>query len=310
MIDFSYKQLKRPNLFKRILSLLPLTFLRHIFFFRETGRWGNFKNPKTFGEKMQWRILHDRREILRRTADRYATRALIATIAARSGLEIRLPRLLSFAATPRELLSELRMLHVGSGLPRRWLIKPNNSSGELVLIEGEPDWDAIHGKIAEWSGKGSLQTIHWLWANAEAQPGFIAEEWIGDPGQVPEEWKIFLVDGEPRYYIVNQRDLEGNIRAHFDEHWNELQTWHHNPARPLHMPIPPPYRVEMDRAAREIARGWDFLRVDLYYASGSIWFGELTPYPSEGLLRSTPGGAVIDDRLGALWKLPNVREVK
>lgn len=259
---------------------------------------------------MQWRILHDRREILRQAADRYANRALIEKISARSGLDIKLPRLLSFAATPRELVSDLRALHADAGLPRRWLIKPNNSSGELILIEGEPNWDLVHDKLAEWSGKGILQTIHWLWANAEAQPGFIAEEWIGDATKTPEEWKIFLVDGEPKYYVVNQRDLEGNIRAHFDKHWNELQTWHHNWARPLHMPNPPLYRAEMDRVAREIARGWDFLRVDLYYASGSIWFGELTPYPSEGLLRSTPGGVAIDDQLGALWKLPDIKEVE
>jgi hypothetical protein len=293
-----------------MISYLPLPLLRHLFFFRDTGRWGNFKDPKTFGEKMQWRILNDRREILRLAADRYANRTLIATISTRSGLEIHLPSLLSFAATPRELVSDLRILHADNRLPQRWLIKPNNSSGEIVLIEGEPDFDAIQRKIAEWDGKGSLQTIHWLWANAEAQPGFIAEEWIGDPEQVPEEWKVFLVEGEPKFYVVNQRDLEGNMRAHFDEHWHELRTWHHNPARPINMPAPPRYRADIDRVAREIARGWDFLRVDLYYASGSIWFGELTPYPSEGLLRSTPGGAVIDDQLGALWKLPNLREVK
>jgi hypothetical protein len=44
MIDLSYKNIGRPNLVKRILSLLPRSLLRHIFFFRDTGRWGNFKN--------------------------------------------------------------------------------------------------------------------------------------------------------------------------------------------------------------------------------------------------------------------------
>ncbi|MFM8998220.1 MAG: hypothetical protein ACKOJD_08995 [Candidatus Limnocylindrus sp.] len=42
---------------------LPLSLRRHLLHLRHHGRWGNFARPSSFSEKMQWRILNDRRTL-------------------------------------------------------------------------------------------------------------------------------------------------------------------------------------------------------------------------------------------------------
>ena len=52
-------------------------------------------------------------------------------------------------------------------------------------------------------------------------------------------------------------------------------------------------------AAEELARGFDFLRVDFYEVAGKPLFGEFCLYPGSGL---DPFAAEwIDDELGRLW---------
>ena len=309
-LDYSYRKIKRPGLIKRLIGYLPLPLLRHIYFFRETGQWGNFRRPSTFGEKMQWRIINDRRTILRSSADRRANRSAISETARSNSVEIMMPELLAFSDHPQKLVQQLKTRQEQHSLPRKWLIKPNNSSGELLVTDGEPDWETIESRLNEWMSPGVLQSIHWLWANAMATPGFIAESWIGDADRAPEEWKIFVVGGEPSFYVINRRDSAGNARIHLDRSWNEMETWHHNAGGRITRESIEGSRDLMDSAARVIARDWDLLRVDLYWADGRVWFGELTPYPLEGLVHSAPGGAMFDRALGSMWKLPTLEEVE
>jgi hypothetical protein len=308
--DFSYKRIKRPGLLRRAVGRLPLALLRHVFFLRECGRWGNFRSPRSFGEKMQWRIINDRRSILRNAADRLQNRELIRTLAPPADLSIALPELLAAADNPDQLVARLKERARNGSLPPRWLIKPNNSSGEVLVVDGPPDWQEIRAMLEQWTGPGVLETVHWLWANAMAEKGFVAETWIGDPKSAPEEWKIFVVGGQPRFYVINRRDNAGNTRIHLDEDWNEMPTWHHNAGGSLGRDQILGDRSQMDHAASFIGREWDLLRVDLFWSDGKIWFGELTPYPSEGLVHRAEGGPEFDRRLGDLWKLPALDEVQ
>ncbi|WP_235570753.1 hypothetical protein [Mycobacterium sp. Root265] len=47
---------------RKVIGLLPLTWLRHGFHLTMIHRPGNFRRPRTFNEKVNWRILYDRRE--------------------------------------------------------------------------------------------------------------------------------------------------------------------------------------------------------------------------------------------------------
>jgi FPC/CPF motif-containing protein YcgG len=62
--------------------------------------------------------------------------------------------------------------------------------------------------------------------------------------------------------------------------------------------------ARMVEIAEELARGVDFVRVDLYDTPDGIKFGELTNYPGAAVERWEPESVEIE--LGACWSLPDV----
>ena len=55
---------------KTIQRTLPQRLKRHVLFLRFHRKWGNFAHPRTFSEKVNWRILYDRRPELTWTCDK------------------------------------------------------------------------------------------------------------------------------------------------------------------------------------------------------------------------------------------------
>src|SRR5574344_3035213 len=55
------------------------TYLK-IVFRCKMGCWPDFKNPKTFNEKLQWLKLHDRRPIYTKLVDKYEVKNIVAEI--------------------------------------------------------------------------------------------------------------------------------------------------------------------------------------------------------------------------------------
>jgi hypothetical protein len=66
---------------------------------RTFGYWPNLRQPKTFIEKIQWKKLHDRRELLVRTADKFAVRDYVRA----KGLEGILIPLLWYGTDPKAI---------------------------------------------------------------------------------------------------------------------------------------------------------------------------------------------------------------
>jgi len=302
---------ERPEgLLKRLAARLPLSLRRHVFYLRDTGRWGNFRSPKSFGEKMQWRIINDRRMRLSIASDRLAAREMAEEAVAGSGQTLHLPALLGYGETPNMILQVLHKAASAGQLPTRWVLKPNNSSGQVLVTHGDPDWGVIEETLNAWSASSRLRSLHWLSGHAGARAGFIAEAWIGPSEEVPLQWDCTIINNAVAFYAISQRIGDVKRRECRDASWGKVPLWFHSASVPLDLVVPPPYKHEIDAIATLIARDWDFLRVDLYYAEGKIWIGEISPYPSEGLIRTTPGGKTYDERCGELWSLPPLESVR
>jgi len=56
--------------------------------------------------------------------------------------------------------------------------------------------------------------------------------------------------------------------------------------------------------ASDLGSEFDFMRIDLYDDSGSIFFGEYTPYVCSGLIGFRPRS--FDADLGRKWRLPDL----
>lgn len=122
----------------KFASRLPLELRRHYLYAAGTGRWGRFDEPANYGEKMQWRIINDRRPELARACDKMAMQERA------SEDELKIPRTLWWGTDLRDA-PDLAALGP-------WVRKPNHSSGAVLF--GPPAPEDVYERTEGWLGAG------------------------------------------------------------------------------------------------------------------------------------------------------------
>jgi len=269
-------------------AALPLSVRRQLLFVAYHHRIANLRHPRTFSEKVNWRIVHDRRDMLAWTCDKLRTKAL----AEARDISV-IPTL--WAGTD---INELRSVD----LPDDWVLKPNNRTG--LVFFGQSSWvelETLHKLTETWSSDARV-LAKGEWAYTQAAPGFLVEERIGPVPGAPTDFKVFMFDGTPYMILVDVDRFGHHLSRFYSPDWRPM---------PFRDRIPvsnelarPDCLSEMLEAATVIAAGFDFLRVDLYVEHGQVYLGEVTPYPGSGLEPFEPRSADLD--LGQAWCLPRL----
>ena len=272
---------------------LPINLSRRVLFFYRHGRFPRVKNPVTFNEKVNWRILKDRREILSWTCDKLAMKDYVNDFQGTTSCRMRIPRTF-WSGTD---VSELE----GVELPQHWVLKPNHQSGPVFFGHGRPDIPALQELVRDWFRPAQGVDLH-EWAYFKARPLLLAEEFIGAPGTPPSDYKFYVFDGKVAAFEVHSdRFINHSLRWYLPD-WTPLEVTYGESKLAPAEPTPPSNFTEMLEIASELGRSFDFIRVDLYNIDGEIFFGELTPYPASGIERFKP--VSFDSELGAKWELP------
>lgn len=266
---------------------LPLPSRRRLLYLRHQRRFARLNAPRTFSEKVNWRIVHDRRPLIGRTCDKLA----VKDEAARLGL--RAPRTLWSGLDVRDLR---RM-----SLPSRWVLKPNHRSG-LVHFGGPSD-DVE--SLAELT-RGWLEPVEGEllgeWAYTQARRCLLVEEMLGDGTTVPPDYRFYVFSGSVFCIQVETARQTVHRRRFYTPDWEPLDVQARYPLADVQ---PPPGNLpQMMSAARQLGADFDFIRVDLYEVNGEVHLGELTPYPAGGLARIHPRS--FDFELGDAWTLPDL----
>ncbi|HEU5331155.1 MAG TPA: ATP-grasp fold amidoligase family protein [Actinocrinis sp.] len=271
-----------------VVYRLPVGVERRLLFAYHHRKLPHFSRPVTFSDKVNWRILHDRRPLLEWTCDKLAMKEYAAG-AELDGL--RVPHTFWSGSD----LAGLRAVD----LPEHWVLKPNHRSGLIHFGHGPADVPELSAATATWLDPFESSKLR-EWAYAAARPLFLVEELLGPPGAPPPDYKIFVFDGEPDLIeMVNRYD--GNEQRLYRADWSPLGVLY-GPQGIAPVAPAPPGLDRMLEIARQLGKPFDFIRVDLYDVDGSIVFGELTPYPCGGLERFRP--ASFDVELGEKWHLP------
>jgi hypothetical protein len=254
-------------------------------FLRNHGRWGNFKNPRTFSEKVNWRILNDRRAELAWTGDKLEMKERAAAVGVRS------PE----TYWQGEHVSTL----AGVALPDHWVLKPNHRSSLIHFGEGDPDIEQLDRLTIGWTDETQSKVLG-EWAYSQARPLLLVEEQL-EPGGTPLDYKVFVMGGRAEIIQVDVDRFGDHRRNVYTTTWEPVETQYLHPRGD---PVPaPPKLAEMVSAAERIAGDLDFLRVDLYNMAGEIYLGEVAAYPGSGLERHRP--YAYDVLLGSRWRLPS-----
>jgi hypothetical protein len=277
--------------YRAVLRRLPVRPKRALLYREAHGRWPRTRRPETFTEKINWRVVHDRRALIGRLGDKVAMKRYASRVC--PGLAV--PAVLWAGTDLRDL--------AGTPLPHRWVLKPNHGTMRVHVGSGEPDVDRLLHLTGGWLDE-PLYRDRGEWVYSRARRLLLVEEFLGE-GLADVK---FLVFGGRAALVQVDTDRFGprHRRRLYTPDWTPLDVAERHMA-PGPVTPPPATLPRMIEVAEALGQEFDFVRVDLYDVEGVVWFGELTPYPGGGLDPFDPG---LDRELGARWVLPPRRSVR
>ena len=279
---------------------------RHLLYLRAHQRWGNFRSPRMWTEKVQWRILNDQRSLLAFTCDKLATRQYVAGLTAAKHPLISSPEVIWAGRDVRELeqLAEL--------LPSRWVLKPNHSSGRIAILDAGAvpvDWNRLAELGRGWMQKDEQTEVFAHWAYTHARPLLIAQQRIGDVAGSPPDIRFICSKGNILLaFVTTDYQTDHYEISFYDGNLTSRFQWGHsyetpNEARTIVDEITVEARKAMIAFAKEASAPFDMVRVDGLYFGGKYHFLEFTVYPQGGIGTI---GHKANVQGGAAWQLPDL----
>lgn len=291
--------LLRLNIFFGDKLYLKLLYRLH------TGKRLDFRNPKSFTEKLQWLKVYNRKPEYTTMVDKYAVKEYVAS---KIGAEYIIPTL-GVWNTPDEIEWDK--------LPNQFVLKTTHGGGSagvaICLDKGTLDKTKVLAQLKK-SYKTNLYRYYREWPYKNVPKRIIAEKFMSETSNGEEtkdlaDFKFFCFDGEPKYcQVIRDRSTKESIDF-YDMDWNHMPFVGLNPiASNGLVPVPKPtHLTDMIDICRKLAKGIPFSRIDLYVINSKEYFGEITFYPASGFGVFSPEEWSLN--LGKLIDLQGVRSV-
>lgn len=261
-----------------------------------TGKNLNLENPKGLTEKIQWLKLHDQRPEYTDMVDKYTVKKIAAD---RTGPEHVIPLLgvwENFDAIDLD------------ALPEQFVLKCTHDSGGLYVCRDKSKFDKKAAR--EILNRSLSRNYFWLsreWAYKNIKPRIIAEEYIASLGRPDSiEYKLTCFNGCVRLITICRgiahSSFDVRTNDHYDRDFNRLKfsVYYKNPEVPERIPE---QMDDMITMSEKLAEGIPQVRVDWYLVDGHIYFGEMTFYTWEGMMKFDP--PEYDEILGSWLELPD-----
>jgi hypothetical protein len=251
----------------------------------------DFRSPRTFNEKLAWRMLFDRNPLFPLTMDKIAVRDYVA---AKVGPELLIPLLGTWSRAADVSWADL---------PQRFVLKASHGWNMNLLVA---DKDAIDETAALKTADAWLRDNHFSetheWGYRDIPPRLLAEEMLLDlHGDIPADFKFYVFGGRARLLRVHTGRFGDHRTNFFGEDLQPLPIAQIFPANPTY--VLPPEARDMARIAERLGADFDFARIDLYLTRGRAWFGEITHYEGSACV---PFNDPEHDRIiGDMWQLPS-----
>ena len=274
-------------------------------YYLEMGEILHLKYPKTFGEKIQWLKLYDRRPEYTMMVDKYTVKNYVAD---KIGEKYIIPTL-GVWDRPEDIDFAI--------LPQKFVLKTTNGGGSCGVIicknKGLMDRERTINRLNS-ALKYDVYNSFREWPYKNVPRRIIAEPYINDSydsNQELTDFKFYCVDGIPKYcQVIKDRHTKETIDF-FDMDWHHQKFYGLNPvyglvpdAEPAEIePAKPVHFEKMKEIATKLSADLTFSRIDLYDTNDGPRFGEITLYPASGIGTFTP--SEYNTILGEMIKLPN-----
>lgn len=264
-------------------KLLPLTAEHwglyvtiHKLCLKELGEFPNLVDCRDFNDRIQWLKLFDQDEEIVRCSDKILVRDYVRE---RVGEH--------FLTNLFQVHDHFDEIDFGT-LPNSFVIKTNHDSGTVILVRDKASLDKSAARERIENSLG--QPYGWNngeWAYSYIQPKILIEEYINPESDVPPpDYKFHCVNGEVAWlqYIFDRGfktkecivDVNGDATSeHFDQNMLHSEKF-----------TKPENWSDLLRCARELAKNFKYLRVDLFESDGRVFVGELTFYPLMGCYKT------------------------
>lgn len=281
----------------RFYYLFPEKFYLKVLFWLHLDYRLNLNKPKTFNEKIQWLKLNDRNPLYTSIVDKIEVKAIVSSLI---GNEYVIPTLRIWDNSDSIELSDL---------PGKFVLKAANGSGgnDVFICKEKTKFDMPFVKDKFRNHVSHTYEHYREWPYKNVKKRFFAEKFLEGSDDDLIDYKLHVFNGVTKFVLVcsGRYSNTGLKEDFFDVEWNHL-----NCKRPGHdfseKIINKPEKFdEMLHIASVLAKDIPFVRVDLYYVNGKIYFSEMTLYPASGLSKFIP--FEWDVLFGDYLKLPNKR---
>lgn len=280
---------------KYFLKFLPDKMYMQIYYFAYFKKFINFKNPKTYNEKLNWLKLNDRKDIYTTMVDKYEAKKYVADII---GEEYIVPTI--------GIYDKFEDIDIEK-LPDKFVIKCTHDSEGIVICKDKSKFDIEEAKKKITRAlKYNFYYIGREWPYKNIKPRIMVEQYMED-NKMNElrDYKFFCFNGKPKaMFIASDRGIEQTKFDYYDLEFNHLDIIQHYPNSQKKIEKPINFNKMIELAER-LSKGLTHVRVDFYEANEKLYFGELTFYHFSGFQPFVP--AKWDEIFGKWLDIPKIK---
>lgn len=267
------------KLAKIVASISPKLYIR-LSYLHNRGELPDLKNPKNISEIILSTIYSGK---VNEYAD-YVDKIKVREYYKEWGYEEYLPKVYGIWKNQ----DEIDFLK----LPEAFALKTNHGCGDHYICrdKGVLDVEKAKSKICK-----ALKTTFGISETQyhSIQPLVFCEEYIDDgSGELPSDYKFMCLDGKIKcILVVTERSNDSYKLLTYDKNWNKLDYL--TPHYLYHKDFKKPKNLQtMIRIAAEIAKIFEFVRVDFYDTGERVLLGELTFTPQGGIMSYFTNSAI------------------
>ena len=288
--------------------LFPDKLYLSLLFRLKMGYWINWKNPKTFSEKLQWLKLYNRKPKYTTMVDKYAVKEYVAKII---GKEYIIPTLGTWEK-PEDIDWE--------NLPQKFVLKTTHGGGSsgVVICKDKATFDKTDAiaKLNKSLNECIYKSLReWPYKNVDRR--IIAETYLEESNPANSntdlpDYKFYCFNGEPVYCQVIRDRRTNETIDFYDMEWNHMPFVGLYPVATnglypvatngLYPVARPTCLHEMIGICRTLSKSIPYSRVDLYIIDDKVYLGEITLFPYSGMGIFTP--VEWNKKFGEMIKLP------
>lgn len=278
---------------KRVLRLVPDRPYIQLYYLLKFGRLCDFRNPRTYNDKLQWLKLHYRDPEISSLVDKHEVKSYVS---ATVGPDYVVPTLGVWDAVED---IDVRTL------PSQFVLKCTHDSGGILIVKDRDRIDLDDGlRELDKALKRDFYSEAREFPYKHVRPRVIAEPLLLDSisGDL-RDYKFLCFNGKVRAMLIAAGRSSGDPRfAYFDADFRSLPFARAGYPSPRTLPPKPEHFEEMIELAERLSSPFPHVRVDFYQVDGQVLVGELTFTPDGGFARFIP--EEWNDTLGSWLTLP------